>query len=260
MQNLMSLGYNPAAAPAMALPPGTSSNDVLAWLQNNYGAVRYSAQQMLRWPYYSYSNYPAAGAASIGFFSSNFSSAGLDFTNIENAGAFGNYSFLITGIGLDIQLSIPTVANNGPWTYTTDALAPYADLVHGLTQGGVFEFRIAQTLWTQMPLPFLTMPPADGRPQVVCAQGGFPFTQSGMTPFGVTGGQASVCYADLERRAWRRYNLFNPIFVAPQQSFVAQLNYPSGALPVLSTSVINNSTAFIRVGCIFDGWKFSPVS
>lgn len=244
----------------LALPKGTDSADVVAWLNATQGAVRYSQQQMIRYKYYSYINYPAAGAVQNGFFAANQASAGLQFTNIETAGAFGNYSYLITGIGLDLQLYIPTVASNQPSSYTTDALAPYADVVHGLTQGGVFTFLTAQTTWLQMPLPFMTMPPADGQIRTVIAQGGFAFTQSGMTPFGVTGAQNSLCYANLERRYNRRLNLQNPIFFAPNQSFNASLGYPGGAIAVISTSVIDNSSAFIRVGCVLDGWKFTPLS
>ncbi len=246
--------------PNTALPRGTDSSDVLSWLNQTQGAVRYSAQQMLRWKYYSYINYPAAGAAANGFFASSQSSVGLQFTNLETPGAFGNYSFLVTGIGFDVQLYIPTVASNQPSSYTTDALAPYADIVHGLTQGGVATLTTAQTTWWQIALPFMTCPPANGQTRTVISQGGFAFTQSGLTPFGVTGGQASLCYANLERRANRRFNFQNPIFFAPNQSFQASLNYPSGLIPVISTSVINNSTAFIRIGCILDGWKFTPVS
>jgi hypothetical protein len=255
------LSTNLMSAPAQALPAGTSANDILAYYQKTYGAVRYSSQQMTRYPYYYYTAYPAAGAAELGFFAQNSVQVGIQLTNIENAGTLGNYSYLLTSIGFDIFLYIPTVASNAPWSYTTDALAPYADIVHGLTQAGLFEFRVANTLWDQIPLPLMFSPgSAIGKPRAQISQGGMSWTQAGGAPYAVAGTQASLCSADLERRAWRRRNFVDPIFIAPQQTFTAKMLYPSGAIPVISTSVINNTTAFIYVGCRFDGWRFAPVS
>ena len=154
---------NPNLASTQALPQGTSANDVLAMFQQQYGAVRYSSQQMSRYPYYSYTAYPAAGSGSIGFFGQNMSQATPQLCNVEQAGTLGNYSFLLQSIAFDIFLSIPTVGSNQPSVYTTDALAPYADIVHGLTQGGYFEFSVANTLWDQIPLPFMFSPPSEGR-------------------------------------------------------------------------------------------------
>lgn len=242
-----------------ALPAGTSASDVLAAFQAQYGAVQYTSQQMSRYPYYSYIAYPAAGAASLGFFGQNMSQATPSLCNVEQTGTLGNYSFLIQSIAFDAFLYIPTTANNQPTAYTTDALAPYADIVHGFTQGGYFEFTVGNTLWDQIPLPFMYSPPGEGRSRVEVSQGAFAWSQAGVSPFAVTGAQDSLCYADLERRALRRRNFSNPIFLAPQQTFSAQLLYDFGAIPIISTSVITGS-AILYVGCIFDGWKFSPVS
>lgn len=242
-----------------ALPAGTTANDALALLQQQYGAVRYSDQQMSRYPYYSYTAYPAAGASSIGFFGQNMAQATPQLCNVEQTGTIGNYSYLLQSIAFDIFLYIPTVADNQPSAYTTDALAPYADIVHGLTQGGYFNFTIGNTLWDQIPLPFMYSPPGEGRERCEVSQGAFAWAQAGLTPFAVTGSQASLCYADLERRALRRRLFSNPIFIAPQQTFNAQIGYDFGPIPIISTSVITDG-AVLYVGCIFDGWKFTPVS
>jgi hypothetical protein len=250
---------NPTLNQTQSLPAGTSANDVLAMFQQQYGAVQYSSQQMSRYPYYSYTAYPAAGASSLGFFGQNMAQGTPQLCNLEQIGTIGNYSFLLQSIAFDIFLYIPTVANNQPTIYTTDALAPYADIVHGLTQGGYFNFTVGNTLWDQIPLPFMYSPPAEGRSVVALSQGAFAWSQAGTSPFAVTGSQDSLCYADLERRALRRRNFSNPIFIAPQQTFNAQLNYDFGAIPIISTSVITG-TAILYVGCILDGWKFTPVS
>lgn len=246
-------------ATTQALPAGTTASNVLAAFQAQYGAVRYSSQQMSRYPYYSYVAYPAAGASSLGFFGQNMSQATPSLCNVEQTGTLGNYSFLLQSIAFDAFLYIPTVASNQPSAYTTDALAPYADIVHGFTQGGYFEFTVGNTLWDQIPLPFMFSPPGMGRSRVEASMGSFAFAQAGMSPFAVTGSQASLCYADLERRALRRRNFSNPIFLAPQQTFSAALQYDFGPIPEIATSVLTGG-AVLYVGCIFDGWKFSPVS
>lgn len=242
-----------------SLPAGTSADDVLSAFQQQYGAVQYSNQQMSRYPYYSYVPYPAAGAASLGFFGNSMAQVTAALCNVEQTGTLGNYSYLLQSITFDMFLDIPTTASNQPTAYTTDALAPYADIVHGFTQGGYFEFNIGNTLWDQIPLPFLYSPPGVGRSRLSVSQGAFAFAQAGMSPFGVTGSQESLCYADLNRRAKRRRNYVNPIFITPQQSFSAQLNYDFGPLPIISSSVLTGE-ATLYIGCLFDGWKFSPVS
>ena len=242
-----------------SLPAGTTASDVLAAYQAQYGAVQYSSQQMTRYPYYSYVAYPAAGASAIGFFGQNITQATQDLCNIEQPGTLGNYSYLLQSISFDIFAYIPTSANNQPNVYTADTSALYSDIVHGLTQGGYFDFTIGNTLWDEIPLPFQYSPPAIGRNRLEVSQGAFAFTQAGTSPFAVTGSQNALCYADLERRALRRRNFVNPIFIAPQQSIQGVITYDFGAIPIISTGIITGS-AILYVGCILDGWKFAPVS
>ncbi len=53
------------------LPMGTTADDVLASFQAAYGVQQYDRQKSSRWPYYSYVNYPAAGANVFNFFGVN---------------------------------------------------------------------------------------------------------------------------------------------------------------------------------------------
>lgn len=242
-----------------SLPAGTTSQSVLAAFQEQYGAVRYSDQQMSRYPYYSYVPYPAAGASALGFFGNSMAQISSQLCNSEQTGTLGNYSYLLQSISFDMFLYIPTTANNQPSAYTTDALAPYADIVHGFTQGGYFNFNVGNTLWDQIPLPFMYSPPGIGRARFCESQGAFAFAQAGGSPFAVTGSQTSLCYAELERRAKRRRNFVNPIFLTPQQTFDATINYDFGPIPIIASTVLTGS-AVLYVGCLFDGWKFAPVS
>jgi hypothetical protein len=250
---------------ASVLPAGTDSNSILARLQQTYGAIKYDQQSVSRYPYYSYIPYPLAGASSLSWFGQNMATVSSLLTNIEQAGTLGNYSFMITSIGFDVMLYIPTVANNAPWSYTTELLAPYADIVHGLTQGGYATLEINNTAWDIAPLPFMTSPAAIGKNRMDIAAGMFDMSQSGTTPFAVTGAQTSLCNADIERRAWRRRNLTNPIFLAPQTTFNMSLNYDFGAIPVIAQSVITAGTFTVGTPCIlvgvrWDGWRYAPLS
>ncbi len=101
-------------------------------------------------------------------------------------------------------------------------------------------------------------PPADGEIRVAPSMGSFAFTQAGGSPFAVTAAQTSLAYAGLERRAFRRRILKNPLFIAPQQNFQAQLRYDSGALALLATTVITGG-ASVYVGVWLDGTRFAPV-
>lgn len=251
------------------LPPSAAaapdSNSILAGLNRSFGAIKYTQQSVSRYPYYSYQAYPLAGASSLSFFGQNQATATPQLTNIEQAGTLGNYSFMITSIGFDVFLYIPTVANNGPWSYTTDALAPYADIVHGLTQGGYAELSINNTVWDHVALPFMFSPAGIGKNRVELSQGAMNISQSGMSPFAVTGAQTNLCFADVERRAFRRRNLTNPIFLAPQTTFDMSVFYDFGAIPVIASSVITSGTFVagspsIMVGVRFDGWRYAPLS
>lgn len=240
-----------------ALPQGTDSYQVLAALQQTYGAVRYTDQQMLRYPYYSRVQYPAAGASQISFFGQNMGQATELITNAEMVGALGNVSFLITGIYFDFWVQNPATTDQ-PNTYTTDATAIASDVLAGFTQAGYFELSIGNLKWDQCPLPFQYRPPSNGRMRTAINAGGFAFTQSGMSPFAVTGAQTSLAYADLNRRLYRRGNLQNPLFLAPQQTFTAQISYPSGLVPIIATTAIA-SEAVLYIECTLDGWKYTPV-
>jgi len=240
-----------------SLPPGTTANDVLAGLQSQFGAVRYNQQQMLRYPYYYNAAYPAAGANVVQFFGTSLGQSSAQITNIEQAGGFGNVSFLLSAVSFDFWVYNPATTGQ-PQTYTDDTTSIYSDIVHGFTQGGYFEFTVGNLKWIQTLLPFMFAPPANGRLRCEVNQGAFAFSQAGLSPFAVTGSQNILAYADLERRACRKMNLVNPIFIAPQQNFIAQVSYPSGAIPIIATAVVTGG-AVLYVRCCFDGYKFTPI-
>lgn len=251
------------------LTGGNPTAQILAGLQQRYGAIKYTEQSVTRYPYYSYQAYPLLGSSSLSFFGAAMSAVGNECCNLEQAGNIGNYSYLITSIGFDLFFYIPTVANNAPWNYTSaagDAVSPYADVVHGLTQGGYGELSINNTCWWHEALPFMTAPSCIGKSRMEIAQAGLNITQDGMSPFAVTGAGVSLCNADVERRWYRRRILSNPIFLAPQTTFDMTLNYDFGLIPVIATTIITAggttppAAASLMVGVRWDGWRYSPVS
>lgn len=240
------------------LPAGTTADDILAAMQRTYGTQQYDSQKSSRWPYYSYVPYAAAGTGVLNFFGQNFSQApnGLLDTNIEGQNNLGNYSMFIQSIYFDARVLAPATTPQ-PQVYTTDVTTQYSDFVHGFAQAGFFTLKIGTNTWLQIPRPLLYAPPGQGEP-VVGMAGGFSFSQAGGTPFAVTDASSIYCYAELETRAHRRMILKNPLFLAPQQNFSAQIRYDSGAIPVIATSVVTGS-AIQQIGLGLDGTRFAPI-
>lgn len=240
------------------LPPGTTGTQVLAAMQRAYGTQKFQDQKSNRFRYYSGVNYPAAGSPTLNFFSVNSSQAanGLNQANQDGQNNLGNYSYFIQGIGMDYQVLLPATTAQ-PQAYTTDATAIASDLIAGFAQCGVWTLTVGTNLWDQCPKPFLYSPPGAGELKADFS-GEFAFTQAGGSPFAVTDASTNLAYADLNRRAQRRRLLKNPLFLAPMQSFQAQLAYPSGLVPIIATTVVTGS-ATLQVFAIFDGTRFAPL-
>lgn len=248
-----------------SLPGNVDSAEVLAGLQNTYGAQKYTQQSVQRYTYYSGISYPLAGTNQLSFFSTNQSQVGQWITNITTPNNLGEYSMLIYAISFDIVLYLPTVNTNPPWSYALDADNPYADIVHGLTQGGYSLFRVNNTTWDSVPLPFMFSPACIGKNRAQMSMSAGNFSQAGMTPFAVTGATTNLCYADIERRSYRRRYLQNNIFLAPQTTFEMSVQYPFGAIPVIGTTTITNAATPPTAGaivcyCRWDGLRYRPVS
>lgn len=243
----------------MAIPStynGLSGSDAaIAFMNARYGAVKYNQQSVKRYPYYYRYPYPTAGSVTIPFFGTSRAQSTEQITNIEQAGNFGNVSYLIESFAFDWYMATP----DQPDTYALDADTIYPDIVHGFAQAGWFQFQVGNQQWLEMPLPFQSCPPANGRPHVGISQGAFSFTQAGGSPFGVTGTQVALCYADLERRSLRKMKLQQNIFLAPQQNFLAQINYDLGAVPVIGTTAVPNGTT-LYLECRIDGWLFEGLT
>lgn len=265
-QDLIGLNLRSPQVLTGGIQGGPNSNTILSALNATYGANKYTQQSVSRYPYYSYQAYPLAGASSLSFFGANQASVSQELCNLEQAGNIGNYTYIINSIGFDVFLYIPTSANNAPWAYALDADNPYADLVHGFTQGGYAELSINNTCWDHVALPFMYSPACIGKSRMELSQAMGSFTQSGTTPFAVTGAGTNLCNADVVRRIYRRRILTNPILLAPQTTFDMSLSYDFGPIPVIGTTIITGNgvtppvSPSIMIGVRWDGWRYSPVS
>ena len=113
----------------------TNSQMVLQYLQSTYGSANYSQWQSLRKQFYSFINYPAAGANQFNFFGFAVTGAAgqnKQYTNMPKAGSFGQQHFLLKSIQTAYYLSTPidqfTIAS------VSDTQNFSADILHGFTQ------------------------------------------------------------------------------------------------------------------------------
>jgi hypothetical protein len=49
------------------------------------------------------------------------------------------------------------------------------------------------------------------------------------------------------------------ILIEAEQQFTVKINYPSGAIPVIASGLVNDSTNPLKIGVIFDGLLLRPV-
>lgn len=233
-----------------------SSDDTLRYLQSKYGSANYKSWQSGRRQFYSFITYPVAGAAQFNFFGVALGAAGVtrQDTNIPKAGSFGQVHFLLKSIKFMIYLpdwKLETWAG-------TDVTTFYSDMLMGFPQAGEFELVIGARPWVQLIKPFLYAPPADGNIQVRTA-GIDTLTLNTVTPQAATVVRTAPPWADLGSRHENCYLLDPAILIEAEQNFQALLNFPSGAVPVISTSVVSDTTNILQVGCVLDGIQFRPV-
>jgi hypothetical protein len=218
----------------------TQSQQVLATLQSRYGTMQPGKLQMNRKQFWSYVEYPAAGAPELNFFGNALNgNNNLQRTNMPVQGSFGTSSFLIKQCSLDYYL-----ANNKVPDYNgNDNSALYSEIVGGLFQAGAFTLTVNAKDYIQVNRPFLMLPPADGRMEVYAAG---ELTSAGEGPFP---------WADLARRQTSKWLVDPEILIVAQQNFSAALKYPSGVIP----RILSGSFSTLYVGCVLDGIEIRPV-
>lgn len=231
------------------------SQSALSYLQSKYGSANYRSWQSLRKEWWSYVNYPTAGASVFNFFGDSIGQNGItrQMTNMPKSGSFGQNHFLLKAIRLSYY--IENNLEDGP-TFAADADVLYSDKINGIFQAGVLEVLIGDRVFIQLPKPFLYAPPSDGAPEHYGA-GLTDFTAG--SPPAITSLSTNVPHAELGGYRDSAYMVDPNILIEAEQHFEVRLKYDTGALAIIATDVVNDSTNKLHVGVVFDGIVFRPV-
>lgn len=218
----------------------------LAYMQQRFGTSFFEQYEYLRYPFYSYQAYLEAGGNVYTFFNQtpgSTSTITTADTNMQTAGAFqGGWFFLVQAIELKWRL-----LTNSLTAFTgTDATTICSDLLMGFAQAGVLTWQINSFQYLQLPKPFLYAPSGDGPPDLQWA--GSVSTTVSNPPF-----------VTLNSRR-RGLLLTRPVLIEPNQTFQIQVSFPGGAVPVIGTTITDDSTNPLKVGVQMDGILYRPVS
>lgn len=239
---------------------GFQSESIISAASQKFGVIDYSRWQAIRWQWYSYVTYPSAGTTELNFFGQVAGQAGvtLQDTNLPKAGSFGQTHFQLKSISTDIQINNNDVdgftrANQA--TIDTRALA--SDYIGGFVQAGVLRFSVGARPFATIVKPFQYAPP----PGSPLDYDNTYVNQISAAPVPAAGA-ADVVGVPWVTQTKLRNNVYfvDPnILIEAEQQFNVSLQFPSGAVPVLATNVVNDTTNPLKVGVILDGLLLRPV-
>ena len=239
---------------------GFQSESIISAASQKFGVIDYSRWQAIRWQWYSYVTYPSAGTTELNFFGQVAGQAGvtLQDTNLPKAGSFGQTHFQLKSISTDIQIASNDVdgftrANQA--TLDTRALA--SDFIGGFVQAGVLRFNVGSRPFATIVKPFQYAPP----PGSPLDYDNTYVNQISAAPNPAAGAAAVVGVPWVTQTKMRSNVYFTDpnILIEAEQQFNVSLQFPSGAVPVLATNVVNDSTNPLKVGVILDGLLLRPV-
>ena len=245
---------------------GFQSESIISAASQKFGVIDYSRWQAIRWQWYSYVTYPTAGVGELNFFGQVAGQAGvtLQDTNLPKAGSFGQTHFQLKSISTDIQLANNNVdgftlanqiLNTGDNTLPFDNFALASDFLNGFVQAGVLEFSVGARPFATIPKPFMYAPPP-GSPNDYNNSYANQITAVPTTGTSQVVGLPWVTQTKLRNNV---YFVDPNILIEAEQQFNVKISYPSGAIPVIANSVVNDSTNPLKIGVIFDGLLLRPV-
>jgi len=224
-------------------------------LQNKYGSARFCQFQHVRKQFYSFVKYPLAGANTINLFGDAISGVfNKQLTNMPKQNSFGNIFFILKAIRCKYLLF-----NMNPLGFTgADASTLYTEIVNGVFQAGVFEFKVQNKTFVQMPQPFLEMPPADGR-TFELNTASITGTCTSTAPLTFSAGTSQIPFAELMTKSENSYVIDPQVMIEPEQNFEVTISYPSGPIPISATGLITDPGNPLYIGVEFDGVESRPV-
>jgi len=246
---------------------GFQSESIISAASQKFGVIDFTRWQAIRWQWYSYVTYPTAGTSELNFFGQVAGQAGvtLQDTNLPKAGSFGQTHFQLKSISTDIQLLSNnddgfTLANQvagtaDPLIANIDNFTLASDFLNGFVQAGVLEFSVGARPFATIPKPFQYAPPP-GNP---LDYNNSYVNQIGAVPSTGTPVVAGIPWVTQTKRRDNVYFVDPNILIEAEQQFNVKLSYPSGFVPVIANSLVNNSTNPLKIGVIFDGLLLRPV-
>ena len=222
-----------------------SSADAISYLQATYGSSNYNSWQVTRWQFFSFSPFASAGVGQLPLFGNVAGVAGAtqQLTNIPKANSFGQQHFLVKAIRCAYQINDPKFAETN--YLGTDATTFASEIVNGIFQSGYLELSILAKPFLQLPLPFLMAPPASG--DSILLTNGLTAAVIGNRPVAELNGDRDDLF------------LLEPeILIEAENNFSISYNWPSGVVPLIATSIVNDATNPLNLGVILDGILFRP--
>jgi hypothetical protein len=242
---------------------GFQSESIISAASQKFGVIDYTRWQAIRWQWYSYVTYPAAGATELNFFGQVAGQAGvtLQDTNLPKAGSFGQTHFQLKSISTDIQINDNDVDGFTRANIADiDTRATASDYLGGFVQAGVLNFSVGARPFATIIKPFQYAPPPGSPLDLDNSY----VNQIGAVPT-ATAGNNQVVGVPWVTQTKMRSNVYfvDPnILIEAEQQFNVTISYPSGAVPVLATNVINiggaNANPY-KIGIILDGLLLRPV-
>lgn len=242
---------------------GFQSESIISAASQKFGVIDYSRWQAIRWQWYSYITYPAAGATELNFFGQVAGQAGvtLQDTNLPKAGSFGQTHFQLKSISTDIQIAENDVDGFTRANITSiDTRATASDYIGGFVQAGVLNFSVGARPFATIVKPFQYAPPP-GSP--LDLENTYVNQISAVPAPGA--GVSQVVGVPWVTQTKMRSNVYftDPnILIEAEQQFNVNISFPSGAVPVLATNVVNiggaNANPY-KIGVILDGLLLRPV-
>lgn len=236
-------------------PAPLTGMDKINQLQQRYGSARFCNLQYVRKQYYSYVKYPMAGANTINFFGDAISGVfNRQLTNMPKQNSFGNIFFILKAIRCKYLLF-----NMNPLGYTgADISTLYTEIVNGVFQAGIFEFKVQNKTFVQMPRPFLELPPADGR-TFELNTAALTGTLTAIAPMTFSAGTSQIPFAELMTKSENSYMIDPQVMIEPEQNFEVTISYPAGPIPISATGLISDPGNPLYLGIEFDGVEGRPV-
>lgn len=202
------------------------------------GTADYNSWQYMHRRWYYKQSYPTAGASSLTFFSNpaGVGGATIDTTNIPQSNGFGNQYVIIHNIECNFYIKTWDIL---AWA-GTDVSTLVSDLLAGFPWGGVLQLSIGNRLYAQTPMPMLYMPPGNGQAQLY-DRGLETLTLTEGTPNLIATSISAAPYAEFE--GWENiYELDPYIGLIPRENFQLTIDFPTGLIPIIGTTIANDST------------------